>query len=334
MKKLIVGIIISIIFLYFSLRGVSFADLSKNLKNIELTYLFLAVLIILFVPYLRSLRWGIVLSPIKKIPQKKLYPMNCVGWMALTIIPMRIGELVRPYLIKQESGIPLSSGLAVVFVERVFDLLILLLILGCVILSAPTIFPNWIINSGYAILVLLIFLITFMIVLYFKAEFVMKLLNPLLNLFPNSIRDTVIRIVDNFIEGFHIIKNAKQLMITTVLSVVIWFLSGVSIYLLFMSYNYNLSLMAAFSVLTITQIAIFIPSAPGFIGNFQYGVILSLAIFGISKDSALIFSILFYFSGIGINILLGLIFMPIVNISFKELFGINNKNLENQETVE
>ena len=53
-----------------------------------------------------------------------------VGYLALHVIPLRMGELVRPYLARERYGIPFGDSLAVVLIERLLDVLMLLAMLG------------------------------------------------------------------------------------------------------------------------------------------------------------------------------------------------------------
>ena len=93
--------------------------------------------------------------------------------------------------------------------------------------------------------------------------------------------------------------------------------------------NFQLSPIVAFVVLISTVIGISLPTAPGMVGNFHFATIVALSLFGISKSEALSFSILFHFTAIGKHILLGLIFLPLVQISFKDItkrYGLANKS--------
>ena len=92
--------------------------------------------------------------------------------------------------------------------------------------------------------------------------------------------------------------------------------------------NFQLSPIVAFVILISTVIGVSLPTAPGMVGNFHYATIVALALFGISKSEALSFSILYHLTAIGKHILLGLIFLPSVQISFKDMlkrYGLEKK---------
>ena len=317
MKKLIFGIIVSVILIYFSIQGVEYEKILAGMRNVKYAFLIPTLLLILCTSFLRSVRWGVILSPIDKISQKRLFPITCIGYMALTLIPMRIGELLRPYLVSTKSQIPLSSALGTIFVERVLDLLTLLFILVLVV-SISNI-PEWIIGAGHVFLLTFVVLICILFLLYYKTGFCLRLFRPLLNRLPQKLNIRIEGLVRNFVEGFRIISNPKRFLYTIFLSVLIWVFSGLGVYCLFFFHSFHLSLISAFAVLVITVIGVSLPAAPGFLGNFQFACIMALSICGVAKSDAFAFSMVFYFLGIGTTILLGLVFLPSVKMSFKEI---------------
>lgn len=237
--------------------------------------------------------------------------------MAISLIPMRIGEFVRPYLVSTRSKIPLSSGLATIFVERILDSLTLLFMLIIVILHSNV--PGWLIKTGQSLLAALVIIVCFMLLLYYKTESTLKLISPLLNKLPEKINIKIKELIRNFVDGFNVIASPKKLIYSVFLSVFIWVFSALAIYSLYYFQNLPLPLFSSFVVLVITIIGISLPAAPGFLGNFQFACIMALSIFDVPKSDALAFSMIYYFLGIGINIALGLAFLPLVKISFKEI---------------
>lgn len=322
MKKLFLGIIISAVFLFYVIKGLDYKEVLKNLTDIN--YLFLIPSLIMFVSlaFLRSFRWGVILSPMEEIRQNTLFPINCIGYMAIALFPLRLGEFIRPYIISTKSRISLSSGIATIFVERIFDSLSILFIMLFIILKSDL--PDWLKNAGYSLFLTFLIAAGIILLLYFKTEFSIKILCPLINKLPQNIKSRIESLIKTFVDGFKIISYPKRLLYTICLSILIWVFSALSIYSLYFLQNIQLPLISAFMVLVFNAIGVSIPAAPGFLGNFQFACILALSIFGVPKSEALAFSIVFYLLGIGINILLGLVFIPFVEISFqdmKEKFG-------------
>ncbi len=326
-RKYVIGLVVSLVFIYFSIRGLAIDKILEGLKDVKYFYLLPAVSLFLSLSVLRSLRWGIILSLIKRIDQKELFPIFCIGFMAVILLPMRIGELVRPYLLSTNKMMAFSLSLGTIFVERVLDILTILTIFFVVFLSSPL--PYWLIKSGYYVFLSFIAMIIFMCYLYFRTESALKLLAPFIKRLPNRFQKIIGESVHNFVDGFKIISSPKKLISTLGLSVLLWVTSGFAIYSLFYFHGMQLSLLAAFVILLINVIGLSLPTGPGMLGNFQLSCIVALSLFDITKEHAFVFSMVYYFLGVGIIILLGLMSIPFLNFSFKDAFKKINKSFLN-----
>ena len=80
--------------------------------------------------YGRALRWRVMLMPLGTRPSRwRLFSATAIGFTAVVLLG-RPGEFVRPYLIAVREKVPFSSQLAAWFLERIFDLLAVLLVFG------------------------------------------------------------------------------------------------------------------------------------------------------------------------------------------------------------
>lgn len=110
------GILFSGLFVYFTVKNINVSELNACLRQAEYYYLVPIFLLSIFSLYLRSYQWGIILTPLRKIDQKVLFPITAVGLMAIFLLPFRMGEFVRPYLVSKRSEIHMSSGLGTIAV--------------------------------------------------------------------------------------------------------------------------------------------------------------------------------------------------------------------------
>jgi len=333
MKKVIIGVTLSAILLYFSLRNIDFSKFEGLTNDLNYSYFILAIFISFLTVLLHSIRWSIILSPvgIKKVEQKQLISIIFIGAMAIVLFPFRLGELVKPYLLnRQNKDISISYSLGTIVIERVLDVVGLYCIFLLIVCFATL--PDWLVNVSFVILAILTFGICCLVVLYLKTDYAVRLIHLLIKRFPDTFKEKVEQIIRKFIEGFQILRDPKNLFYAIVLSIIFWFLSGLSVYCLFHFHNLSLPFLAALVVLVITMFSIGIPSAPGFLGNFQFACIVALGIYMVEKETALLFSISYYAIGIMIPIVVGMILLQFVDFSFKELFQVI-KNLKSKEDV-
>ncbi|HTS47634.1 MAG TPA: lysylphosphatidylglycerol synthase transmembrane domain-containing protein [Bryobacteraceae bacterium] len=109
-----------------------------TIQGVSWIWLIVAILLMLLTYVGRALRWEVMLQPLgRKVSISRLTSDTAIGYMAATLLG-RVGELVRPYLISVSAGVSFSSQIAAWLLERVLDLLAVLLIFGFALLRVPS----------------------------------------------------------------------------------------------------------------------------------------------------------------------------------------------------
>ncbi len=320
-RSIIVGFIISAVFIYLTVRGIEFSAVIQSFRSANYLYVIPIVLIIILVLFFRSYRWGIILEPCIKYHQWPLFVITSIGFMTISILPARLGEFTRPLLVKQKSGIRISSTMATIVVERVFDLLTLMFFL-CVVLIRISLPPEiaqykkGLIISG--MLLVIVFVLLLLVVL--KKELSIRVINFFLSKFPKRIETVLEPQFHAFIEGLEILPDVKKTLYVALLSVIIWVLLGLSCYILFFSFVFKLSLMNAFALTIIIAIGVMLPAAPGFVGNFDYACKLGLKFFGVGEAEATSYAFALHFLQLIPVIAIGLGLFPSQKISLRGFF--------------
>jgi len=113
-----------------STRSFDWRLAAASFASLRWSWLLLALVPIFGTYYWRALRWAVMLKPLKAKPSvSNLLSATVIGFTAITLFG-RPGEFVRPYLIARKEDVPLSSQLAMLLLERMFDLLMALLLFG------------------------------------------------------------------------------------------------------------------------------------------------------------------------------------------------------------
>jgi len=312
-KNIIIGCIISGIFMFLAVRGINFSEVIRSFRSANYLYAVPILLIVLLVLFFRSYRWGIILEPRIKYPQWPLFIITAIGFMTISILPARLGEFTRPFLVKQKSGIRISSTMATIVVERVFDLLTLMVVLGMVILTIPL--PPEIFKAGLIILIIVLAIFVLLLLLVGKKELSLKILNVIFDKLPGQVGGFIKNQLHAFIEGLEILPDVKKTLYVAFLSAIIWGLLALSCYLMFFAFGFKLSLINAFALTVIIAIGVMLPAAPGFVGNYHYACVLGLKFFGINEAEALSYAIALHFLQLIPVIGIGLGLLPSQNIS-------------------
>ncbi len=138
----VVGVAVSVLALWLTLRGKPLGPVWDALRDANYWYLLLYVPFWAVIHLSRTWRWGILLEPVAKVRFAKLNAASLVGWMALVIMPFRLGELARPYLIAERPRLRVSAALSSVVVERVSDGLFTALMLMICLVAMPSSSPG------------------------------------------------------------------------------------------------------------------------------------------------------------------------------------------------
>src|SRR5918996_426398 len=132
-KRFWLGVCVSAVFLALFLARTDFDEIRESFAGADYLLAFAAIPLYFIGYWLRTLRWRYLLQPVANVSTLRLYPVTIVGLMANNIAPARIGELVRAYLVGQRESISKSTALGTIAVDRAFDGLTLVAILGIVV---------------------------------------------------------------------------------------------------------------------------------------------------------------------------------------------------------
>ncbi len=318
MKKVFLGILVSALLIYLSLKGTDFQDVRTGLARINSSYIWSSLLLMTAMQSLRAWRWGLILRPLGQLGSMRVLAITSVGFLAITALPARLGELLRPYLVARSSDISMSAALGTVFVERFLDGVTVLAIASLTTLFASL--PTWLAKAGF---VFLLFNLALLIVI-FCAVFRRPLLEGLVHYFirrlPLPWSESLSHFFRHFLDGFQIIGDGSRLWRVLLLSCLIWLINGLAIYALFQAFDFSLPPVAAFVLMIVLVIGIAIPTAPGFIGNWHFSCVLGLGLFGVAKTEALTFAIVYHFLAVGLTVVIGLVFLPYLQFSLADLW--------------
>jgi len=296
--RLWLGIVISAVFLYVSLRGLRLGDFWEALKQANYWWLIPGVAVYFLGVWVRAWRWHYMLRPLKKIPTGTMFPIVAIGYMGNNIYPARAGEVLRAAVLKQREGVPISASLATVVVERIFDGVVML---AFVFVNLPEL-ARITHDSGLipgitlpipqlAIAGTLIFLgalLIFMAAAMFP-RFTEKILDRvMLPLVPEKFREKTRDIAMRFLSGLESLRSPFEALMIFFTTVIVWLLETAKYWFVMQAFPipntvtfFTLMLMNG-----IVNLATTIPSAPGYVGTFDAPGIAVLVAYGVPQAVA------------------------------------------------
>lgn len=291
--KLLLGIAISGLFLYFAFSKIDLSKMAEAFRSANYWLLIPATFMMFFSHWLRAIRWQLFLNSIKKIPLVKLFSATLIGYMGNTILPAHLGEFIRANVIGRNEKIPTSSVFATILIERIIDVLSLLVIMLIAVIAYP--FPQWVTNSGYIMFAVVVGLFICLYLLKLQNPAVVALLNFCLKLLPKKLAAKIEEMITAFIEGINGMQRKREYVILFVLSIAIWSCYWAIYHILLYSFNlvdlYQVGVLSSIVLLVITTIAVVVPSSPGYVGTFHFLCQFSLGLFGVPGSIGLSFAI-------------------------------------------
>ena len=269
---IIIPTIISFFCIYLVYRNIDFKLFFLELFNTNYRYVLIASFLLVLTVFIRSIRWKILLN--KDILIYDLFKTQMIGYFANNVLFLRLGEVLKSYLLGEKERISKSYVFGTVIVERFLDMLMLLLMIFIYIAIVPS-------TMDGELSVLKILLIVSVIL----GVFLLLLLN--VSKFPTF----SIKIIEDFISNFSLAyKNLslKQVIYSNFLGIINWIIYWICVDLIFKAFQVSVNIDISLLILIIASLIASIPSLPGAIGTFHLGVNLTLSSLNVIESSSLL----------------------------------------------
>jgi uncharacterized protein (TIRG00374 family) len=213
--------------------------------------------------------------------------------MANNLLPARLGEVVRSYALGRKTGLSKSLGLATILLERLFDGVTLVVVLGVVAFLFPL--PTWGQDAGYVAGGVFLTVALGVVLLLANEGLTFRVIEYILRPLPRKLSERVGLKAQAFVEGLGVLRSGSSLVAIACWSAVIWSIETVTYFVVIRSVHPTLvtgtPLLAALLLMVMVNLGTLIPSAPGYIGVFQAFGVLALSAFGVPESSALAIAI-------------------------------------------
>ena len=328
-KRVIIGFIISIIFIFFLFKTIDYAQTITAIENFGIFSLIIGIIIYSFSFIFRTLRWQLIIRPIKEIRFTNVFYIIFISYLFNSILPARIGDLIRGYLLTMTEDIKFITSISTVIFDRTLDGITLVL-LFCLSLLFSGMNINFDPKLKFLI-ILVIFLFTLLLLIYLMDfSLILKIISPFERISPKY-SQILINVFLNFKSGGEILKSGNLVIFKLFsYSIFVWMFEAFLFYFVLYSIGVSISIFTLLILLAVVNFAIMIPSAPGYIGTFETAFVIVLVIYGINSSLALSAAIIIHIIWFVTTILFGLISMRYLGVNIRQLIdkvkSIQNKN--------
>lgn len=297
-KKIIgiVGLLISIVLIWYLLKHVNFTEAWKIVTAVPFYYPLLMVGVYLLTFWVRAWRWKMMMLNHSEIKWNILLNSLVIGFAGNNVLPARAGELVRMELFSRRTNINRITILTSIFLEKILDCIILLvlLLISSFILWYKLISNSFVFSTAMVLTGVLLGLIVLLIVIKTRGK---KILSFLKKKQSKSYSIAAFSFEKVF-EAFSFLRIDKNTATILFVSICIWLLEALVFIIAISSngsaYNDGNIILMGVIALCIVNFSILIPSSPGYIGVFQAAFLLAFSLFNIDKSESLALAILIH----------------------------------------
>lgn len=298
--------------LVFFFRQADLGGVWRSLVTADPRLLAAALAVTAMTYIVRTLRWQVLLSPIHPVAFVPVLRAVIVGFATIFLLPARAGELIRPWMLSRETPISASAAFATVIVERLFDLVaVLLLFTLWRVLPVPPgaaeiegVTPAAILAAVFGALALVA---TF--VLAGHAERVGRVATFLSRVLPARAALAIVTFVEKFARGLAIMRRPGPLVLALALSLALWSSIGLTTWLASRAFGITFPFAASFLLSLFLVVGVAVPT-PGGIGGFHAAYAFAVTrLFGATQEQAVACAIVLHAVSFVPVTLIGLVIM-------------------------
>jgi uncharacterized protein (TIRG00374 family) len=312
----LIGVVVSVLGVWYALHDISLSELLAVSKQVRIAPFLAAVALVTLTFPLRTIRWRYLLQMDgKKLPFGLLWHSTAIGFMANNILPARAGEVARIYSAGKLTGVSYSASFASIAIERVFDGLIILLLMAGALSFAQL--PGDVAVEGVALAgvaktvsVLFLALLGFSMFAVHKPEVGLNIADRVSHsILPDRLADKAMGIARGLLAGLDSLKDPRRFLAILFWSLVVWVTNAVSFWVAFMAFDIDVPLSGAFILQAVVAFGVSLPQAPGYIGVYEAAIKGTLVLFAVEATRSVSYALLLHIGG----------FIPITVLGFISL---------------
>jgi len=267
------------------LRSVNVADVWGETRRANPWPLLLAIAVTGVTYAIRALRWQYLLAPIGPTRFGTAFRTTVIGFAATFLLPARAGEVIRPYLLARREGLNATAAFATIILERLFDLITVLLLFAWFVLTAapdavsgdPALFAR-VKLGGLAAAGVALAGAAVLFTLAGHPERMGRMALRIERVLPARLAQIVARFVETFAQGLAVMRQPRRMLIALALSVPLWLAIAAGIWLTSQAFHITFPFPASFLVTTLLAVGVAVPT-PGAVGGFHLAYQIAAEVF-------------------------------------------------------
>ena len=314
--KLLLSLAVGGAFLVLAFRNVDHDQLRDAFAHLDARWLVPAVCLSLLLQVFRAWRWQLELRPLARVPFATLWVVVSVAYMAINLLPIRMGEVVRPWLLSRRSTVSFSNVVGNLIVEKTVDSAVIVFYILLGLLTTENL-PAWVRRGAVVPAVAFVALAVVIVLIWRKGEAVVE--RRAARWLPERFRARVVGVARALVDGMRVLGHPALVGAVFAVSILLWSIPILSSWVMIRAFHLAVPFNAALIVFIFIGFGTALPQAPGMIGTFQYACILALGLFGVPQPQALAYGLVLNALQLSTLVAQGLVALPLAGVSVRDL---------------
>jgi len=278
-KRVWLGVLLSLILLGYIFYQTDPGKIWSSLQQAQYIFLIPALALYFFGVGIRAARWHFLLRDLKPIPIRSLFRTVVIGYAANDLLPARMGEIVRAFLLGREERISKTSTFVTILIERLFDgLTMLTFIVAASFLLHFT-------DEELAMRVRLVsslFIAAILVLAVFAGmpQRVVRIADFFVQHLPEKFQARARKLTHSFLDGLGVLRNPRDSFIVFTLSIFAWLCETGMYAVLALGFGMSLRFAIYLLAAAFANLVTIAPSTPGYVGVFDAPIVYVLTTIG------------------------------------------------------
>ena len=337
------GLTFSFLFLGLLLWRVDLGETARSLREANYIFVIPGLVFYFIAVAFRTVRWRLLLLPLRSIALGRLYPVVVVGYMANNLLPVRLGELVRSYYLGRREKVSTSATLATIALERVFDGVTLLFLLAAVSVFLPMagLIQGLARDAGIPWPVLVaatttpfVVVLALLTLIAYRPWWALRWVAAVTRRLPTGAESQVMKLAELFVTGLGVLRHPRRLAALFLLSLPVWLAEAAMYYLIGFSFDLpsplggvGIMVAAMLAVTATSNLATSFPASQGGIGPFELVAAATLVLLGVQGETAAAYAVALHVALLVPVTLLGLLYLWVGKDSLVQLVRMGERGV-------
>ncbi|NDJ60122.1 MAG: flippase-like domain-containing protein [Chloroflexi bacterium] len=327
----LLGAVVSVVAILIIASQINLDEMVTAFQNATPIHILESALLVVAGLFFRAVRWRVLLSG--GLPLGRAFNIINVTYLANGILPLRLGEAARMFLAtRADPPVPVFKSASTIIVERLLDVLAVLVILALSLSAAPL--PDWLRTAASFSVVLVIFGFLTLVILASQRDLTLRIIGWFVARIALLQRVDLVGWAGHFLDGLKPLTQPSALFSALLWTTVAWGFSLLSGYILMQSFYETPDWVATLLFTAAASFAVAVPAVPGNVGPYEAAIIASMSALGYeSLEVATAFALAVHGVNLLINAILGTVGITQEGISLRQLVqgvrGMQTQNIQN-----